>query len=366
MLGSLSRGARLTGLVLALAAGLTGCTAGSRSTAAPPASAASTTRASTPSSATPSGTQARASNDARAAAGTAAAASPGPRTATATGLTATTLGWRLPTPLSRMVALAAPGGGLELAGGLLNGDHSSARVLHIDLPSGAVTDDGILATGVHDSAGAVLGGRLLRVRRRRGHRGIGHPAPGTGRYGNAGRSPARAAVRPGRGGRGRQGRRARRLQRVGDPGRCAREQRWRPLHRAGKASGAGSLPSRRRTRDGHLPVRRRRGQASHRRDPAGLALVQGPQPWWAICPAPPGTQLRWSWAVRCGWPAVQRRPVRRTASIVRWTGVTFAPAGRLPGPRADMGVVVAGGLGYLIGGETPARTSSVVSLRPTP
>ena len=63
MLGSLSRGARLTGLVLALAAGLTGCTAGSRSTAAPPASAASTTRASTHSSATPSGTQARASND---------------------------------------------------------------------------------------------------------------------------------------------------------------------------------------------------------------------------------------------------------------------------------------------------------------
>ena len=57
-----------------------------------------------------------------------------------------------------MVALTAPGGGLELAGGLLNGDHSSARVLHIDLPSGAVTDDGILATGVHDSAGAVLGG----------------------------------------------------------------------------------------------------------------------------------------------------------------------------------------------------------------
>ncbi|MDX6213193.1 MAG: hypothetical protein QOF82_2280, partial [Frankiales bacterium] len=69
--------------------------------------------------------------------------------------------WRLPSPLSRMAALAAPGGGIELLGGLLNGDHSSAQVQHVALPGGAVTADGRLAVGVHDTAGAVVGTSMV-------------------------------------------------------------------------------------------------------------------------------------------------------------------------------------------------------------
>ena len=72
---------------------------------------------------------------------------------------ATTSTWHLPTQLSRVVVLPVSGG-LELIGGLLNGDQSSAKVDHLALPAGTVTADGTLATGVHDAAGAAYGGSL--------------------------------------------------------------------------------------------------------------------------------------------------------------------------------------------------------------
>jgi hypothetical protein len=74
-------------------------------------------------------------------------------------VTATTSTWRLPAPLSRSVVLPVAGG-LEVLGGLLNGDHSSAVVQRIALPAGTVTADGTLATGVHDAAGVAYQGSL--------------------------------------------------------------------------------------------------------------------------------------------------------------------------------------------------------------
>jgi hypothetical protein len=51
--------------------------------------------------------------------------------------------------------------GLQLIGGLLDGDTSSALVRLISLPSGKATLDGRLATGVHDAAGGAYKGSLF-------------------------------------------------------------------------------------------------------------------------------------------------------------------------------------------------------------
>lgn len=67
------------------------------------------------------------------------------------------LAWHLPTPLSRSVAMTV-GPRVLLAGGLEAGDHSTDRVLTLDLRRGVV-GEGRLALPVHDSAGAVLSGR---------------------------------------------------------------------------------------------------------------------------------------------------------------------------------------------------------------
>jgi hypothetical protein len=66
---------------------------------------------------------------------------------------ATTSSWHLPAPLSRSVVLPVTGG-LEVLGGLLNGDHSASAVRRIALPAGTVTSDGTLSPAVHDAAGA--------------------------------------------------------------------------------------------------------------------------------------------------------------------------------------------------------------------
>lgn len=65
--------------------------------------------------------------------------------------------WSLPSPLSRMVVL--PGaGGLLIAGGLTPGQTSSGAVSVLDRATGAVRPAGVLPSGVHDAAGAVIGG----------------------------------------------------------------------------------------------------------------------------------------------------------------------------------------------------------------
>jgi hypothetical protein len=64
----------------------------------------------------------------------------------------------LPATLSRAVALIEPEGRLLILGGLRDGDQSTNAVLQIVPATGAVTVVGRLATAVHDAAGAVLDG----------------------------------------------------------------------------------------------------------------------------------------------------------------------------------------------------------------
>ena len=84
---------------------------------------------------------------------TPATARPGPPR-----LTSTVLGWHLPAPLSRGVAMVE-GPRILLAGGLGPGDRSTDQVLTIDPQRGVVDAAGRLAVPLHDSAGAVLAGR---------------------------------------------------------------------------------------------------------------------------------------------------------------------------------------------------------------
>ena len=75
-------------------------------------------------------------------------------------VTATEASWSLPNTLSRMVVLPIPGG-LEMMGGLLDGDTSSALVRFVSLPSGKATLDARLSVGVHAAAGASYKGHLF-------------------------------------------------------------------------------------------------------------------------------------------------------------------------------------------------------------
>jgi hypothetical protein len=63
--------------------------------------------------------------------------------------------WRLPAPVSRLVALP-DGAGVLLAGGLDASDVSGRGIDHLDLATGELTRIGTLAHPVHDAAGARL------------------------------------------------------------------------------------------------------------------------------------------------------------------------------------------------------------------
>ena len=67
------------------------------------------------------------------------------------------LPWRLPTPLSREVVLTA-GGRLLVVGGL-HGSVSEPGIFSVDSMSGSVRSVGSLPAGVHDAAGALVGGQ---------------------------------------------------------------------------------------------------------------------------------------------------------------------------------------------------------------
>lgn len=84
---------------------------------------------------------------------------PSPAVTSPTSVRAVLVSWRLPTAVSRSVALDTGGGTVLLAGGLTAGDHSSGQVLSVDALHGRVRVAGRLAEPVHDSAGGVLGGR---------------------------------------------------------------------------------------------------------------------------------------------------------------------------------------------------------------
>jgi N-acetylneuraminic acid mutarotase len=66
--------------------------------------------------------------------------------------------WQLPAPVSRPVVVP-DGSGFLILGGLATGDRSTDRVVRVDPATGGGGLAGTLALAVHDSAGAVLGGR---------------------------------------------------------------------------------------------------------------------------------------------------------------------------------------------------------------
>ncbi len=84
-------------------------------------------------------------------------ASPRP---TAAGVVASREVWKLPAPVSRPVVLPVHGGFVVL-GGLATGDVSTSRIVQVDVAGGSSQITGHLAVAVHDSAGAVIGGRFL-------------------------------------------------------------------------------------------------------------------------------------------------------------------------------------------------------------
>ncbi|MGZ4449709.1 MAG: hypothetical protein ACXVW4_07915 [Nocardioides sp.] len=116
-----------------LVSGCSGTTPDRSSTAAPGTSGPSPTSA--PSSASPTGTA-------------------------PTHLVARTLRWRLPYPVARE-AVVPDGSRVVLAGGLLTGDRSTDQVLSLDLATGRSRAEPSLPVPVHDTAGVLLGGRVL-------------------------------------------------------------------------------------------------------------------------------------------------------------------------------------------------------------
>ena len=78
--------------------------------------------------------------------------------ASAVSLTASPEAWKLPDAVSRPVVLPSPTGFVVL-GGLTTGDTTTSRIVQVDPDSGDSQIAGNLDVGVHDSAGAVIGGR---------------------------------------------------------------------------------------------------------------------------------------------------------------------------------------------------------------
>jgi len=71
------------------------------------------------------------------------------------------LPWHLPAPLSREVVLPSRHGRLIVLGGLTAGGASAAGVYSVGTRTGATRRIGALGAAVHDSAGAMTGGRAL-------------------------------------------------------------------------------------------------------------------------------------------------------------------------------------------------------------
>jgi len=78
----------------------------------------------------------------------------------ASAITATTPVWSLAQPLSREIVLPGPGARVTVFGGLLASQATTAEVFTLDTSSGGTSTLAPLASGVHDAAGAILGGRV--------------------------------------------------------------------------------------------------------------------------------------------------------------------------------------------------------------
>ncbi|MDQ1673150.1 MAG: hypothetical protein QOC98_1712, partial [Frankiaceae bacterium] len=92
----------------------------------------------------------------------ASSAAPTPTPAAPKALTARLLPWRLPYAVGRE-AVFGLGRRAVVAGGLVAGDSSTDGVFTLDLETGSTRTAAPLAVPVHDTAGALAGGRLLVV-----------------------------------------------------------------------------------------------------------------------------------------------------------------------------------------------------------
>lgn len=356
-------GVALALTLLPLAAGCTGGSAGS-ATGTSGAGSAVATSAAAPGAAGSSGATTSGTVPGSKGPASTTAAGAGPPGTGATRLAVRRLPGQLDRPLSRMVTLATPGGGLELLGGLLNGDHSSNQVRSVALPTGTVTRTGTLSVGVHDSAGALVG---------------------TQAYVYAGGAAHEVAT----------------IQ-VGVPGGPSKQVGTLPQPRSdlavavvgstvvvvGGYDGAHTLADVLVSQDGvhfrvltqlPVPVRypavlvsgrsvlvyggdvaRKPVDAIQRIDlDTAKAAVVGHLP----------RALSHEAAYRLGavsWLVGGTTSSGATAAILRSTdGVAFTAAGALPGPVSDAGAAVVGGVGYLVGGETAtSRTSTILALTP--
>ena len=277
-------------------------------------------------------------------------------------VSAVTEKWRLPTTVSRLVVLPTTGG-LELLGGLLDGDTSSALVQHLALGSGKVTADGHLKTGVHDAAGAAYKAGLYV-------------------YGGGAASEVSSVQKVTR-------------------GATAAQVATLPAARSdlvaavvgskvvllGGYDGAQSLADVLVSTDGiHFTVLTRLPVAV--RYPA--VLVRGGEIYLyggdvdrkpsdviqrinlktakagvvGHLPMPISHEAALTFGTTV-WLAGGVTPAGATSRLYRSdNGVVFTRAGSLPGPRSDAGVAMVHGVGYLVGGEAPGRLNTVVVLKP--
>lgn len=285
-------------------------------------------------------------------------------------VTATTASFRLPATLSRAVAMALPSGQLVVIGGLHDGERSTGAVLSINPATGAVSVTGRLPTAVHDVAGGLLagvpttlgGGNSTEVA------AIQQPAGGSGSAVGQLPTPASDAVAAAT---------DRGLVLVGGYDGHHTLEQILLITSAGHSARIGSLP---------VPVRYPAvavtGTGAAQRvlviggeaggvattavqqiDPAtGTARVVGHLP----TPRTQASALTLGGSVFLFGGASSGTSSATTFSdVLRWNPATdaFTAAGQLPYPVADAAAVSPDGrTGYLIGGETPSRVATTITV----
>lgn len=300
-----------------------------------------------------------------------AASTSGMPVSPASAVTATVASFRLPATLSRAVATAVPGGGLVVMGGLHDGDRSTGAVLSIDPASAAVRVTARLPVPVHDIAGGNLvgvptslgGGSTTEVA------AVQQPAGSGGSVVGQLPTPTSDAVAATT---------DRGLVLVGGYDGTHSLGQILLIDSPGHVQRIGTLP---------VPVRYPAvtvtGRGAMQRvlvfggessgvattavqevDPAtGRARLVGRLP----APRTQASALTLGGsAFLFGGASSGTRAATTFADVLRWNPATaaFTAAGRLPYPVADVAAVSPDGqTGYLIGGETPSRVATSITVR---
>jgi hypothetical protein len=304
-------------------------------------------------------------------AGSARSVAPTPARSASTRVRTAVAAGQLPQPLSRGVALRTGAGGILLLGGLQNGDHSTDEVLEVR-PGGATTIVGHLPQGVHDSAGALTGGVATLFGGGASHEvaTIQQFDPATARAAVAGRLPVA-------------------LSDVGAADTAAGVVVFGGYDGVHTSSAVWLVAGNGQVRQlGTLPVAVRYAASAVISTPAGQRIVvfggeSGGTATSAVQQIDPATGRT---AVVGHLPAARTQAsaltlggtvfvcggaVAGTANapvlpdVLRYNSATntFDAAGTLPYPVADAAAVTIDNMtGYLLGGETPARTARIMQL----